>query len=252
MKLFDRIEGALETVYEGIFRKGTRTKIQPVEIGRSLMKVMEAHKRISISKTYVPNSYEIFLHPDQWVNFRAMRNTLSQELKGVLVAKAEKEELSFIGNLTINFVEDGDLDVGNVRVTADYEEQSEAVTGFFTKPEKPSSAPTQTLMFSSDALIVSSAGVLLYQEENETKRASLENPFSLGRSSECDLILKDNNVSRVHAWFRLQNGSWVIQDNDSTNGTFVNNDRIKECSLRGGDTIQIGTTIIKFEDHDHE
>ncbi|MGB4267071.1 MAG: FhaA domain-containing protein, partial [Limnochordia bacterium] len=62
MRILDRIESLLENVIEGKNRKG-HPQIQPVQIGKKLAKTMEANRRVSIAKTYVPNIYVIRLHP---------------------------------------------------------------------------------------------------------------------------------------------------------------------------------------------
>ena len=70
---------------------------------------------------------------------------------------------------------------------------------------------------------------------------------SLGRIKENDIILHDDAVSRHHAEieFNLQNGTLVIRDLSSTNGTFVNGRRIdRSFQLEHGDQVRIGKCLI--------
>ncbi len=67
----------------------------------------------------------------------------------------------------------------------------------------------------------------------------------VGRSGTADLILVEGMVSRNHACFTLDGGELSLEDMGSTNGTFVNGEKIKSRRLSEGDRVLIGTTIIK-------
>lgn len=67
----------------------------------------------------------------------------------------------------------------------------------------------------------------------------------IGRSSELDMVLVEEMVSRRHARIQLQDGVITIEDLGSTNGTFVNGEKIQKGTLREGDRILIGTSILK-------
>jgi pSer/pThr/pTyr-binding forkhead associated (FHA) protein len=68
----------------------------------------------------------------------------------------------------------------------------------------------------------------------------------VGRSSELDMVLVEDMVSRRHAKIIVSDDQIVIQDLGSTNGTFVNGEKIKRAKLNEGDRILIGTSIIKL------
>lgn len=67
----------------------------------------------------------------------------------------------------------------------------------------------------------------------------------VGRSGELDMVLVEDMVSRRHAKITVTNGQIFIQDLGSTNGSFVNGERIKRSKLSEGDRVLIGTSIIK-------
>jgi len=67
----------------------------------------------------------------------------------------------------------------------------------------------------------------------------------IGRSSELDMVLVEDMVSRRHAKITVTNGQIFIQDLGSTNGSFVNGEKIKRARLNEGDRVLIGTSIIK-------
>ncbi len=68
----------------------------------------------------------------------------------------------------------------------------------------------------------------------------------IGRSSDLDMVLIEDMVSRKHAKISLQPGQITISDLGSTNGTFVNGEKIKRARLKEGDRILIGTSILKL------
>lgn len=71
-------------------------------------------------------------------------------------------------------------------------------------------------------------------------------PSVLGRESE-QIPLSDRTVSRHHAEIRPDNGSWILSDLKSANGTYVNGVRIKEpVRLKHGDQIKVGSTLIVY------
>ncbi len=68
----------------------------------------------------------------------------------------------------------------------------------------------------------------------------------IGRSADLDMVLVEDMVSRKHAKISVRAGRVVIGDLGSTNGTFVNGQRVDELELKEGDRILIGTSILKL------
>ena len=68
----------------------------------------------------------------------------------------------------------------------------------------------------------------------------------VGRAQDLDMVLVEDMVSRKHAKISTASGQIIIQDLGSTNGTFVNGEKIKKTRLKQGDRILIGTSILKM------
>ena len=68
--------------------------------------------------------------------------------------------------------------------------------------------------------------------------------YYIGRSSENNIILDDITVSRKHALLSVSNENIKIQDNNSTNGIYVNNEIKNDYILKSGDKIQIGKYLL--------
>src|SRR5262245_32294042 len=67
----------------------------------------------------------------------------------------------------------------------------------------------------------------------------------IGRQNDLDVVLVEDMVSRKHARIALQGDALTIEDLGSTNGTFVNGEKIKRARLKEGDRVLIGTSIIR-------
>jgi len=73
-----------------------------------------------------------------------------------------------------------------------------------------------------------------------------EKQIIVGRSSDLDMVLVEDMVSRKHARIQMQQDQIWIEDLGSTNGTFVNGEKIKRARLKEGDRVLIGTSILKL------
>lgn len=78
----------------------------------------------------------------------------------------------------------------------------------------------------------------------------MDSEIVIGRSSDLDMVLVEDMVSRRHARITSYGGEIGIEDFGSTNGTFVNGERISNARLKEGDRILVGTNIIKLVHRD--
>ena len=73
------------------------------------------------------------------------------------------------------------------------------------------------------------------------------NELLVGRHHACDFVLSDCSVSRQHARLVFRDGTWVLQDLESTNGTIVNGVRVGRCALRPGDHLVLGAAHLRID-----
>lgn len=74
-----------------------------------------------------------------------------------------------------------------------------------------------------------------------------DQPITIGRSVDADIVLLDERASRIHCGVRLWDGDFYIKDLKSRNGTWVNNHKVDVAKLKAGDVIRVGSTIFHFE-----
>ena len=85
------------------------------------------------------------------------------------------------------------------------------------------------------------------QIKNRDRISLMTQPnFTIGRSSQNNIVLRDEKASRRHARVEWQNDNLYLVDLGSSGGTLVNGRRIHQHPLQNGDSIQMGTTILTF------
>lgn len=70
--------------------------------------------------------------------------------------------------------------------------------------------------------------------------------YTMGRGSHADIDTQDDAVSRTHAELIKQNGRVIITDQNSHNGLYINNCKVDRWTLKDGDTIRLGNTVLQF------
>jgi len=73
-----------------------------------------------------------------------------------------------------------------------------------------------------------------------------ETPLTIGRDQLCSISINDSRMSRQHGAVYYLAPDFYVKDLVSTNGVFVNGNKIKHCQLSNGDRIQLGGTVFEF------
>ena len=82
--------------------------------------------------------------------------------------------------------------------------------------------------------------IVKYDEKVIERIVTEKKRISIGRTSDNDIVLENRGVSRKHAMIEFNESAAVVIDNESLNGTFVNNRKITEEVLRDADVVTIG------------
>lgn len=220
--LVDEFENRLERIVEGVFSKAFRSDIEPSELGRRLLREMEAGKSVSVKAVYVPNHYVIRLGPADFDRFEGLATTLCEEFAALLKNNAGQRRWRLPGPVQVHIEPDpslrpGRFEVDTVHLTA-----------------APGDTPAEP------DLLVLLGGDQRYPLEGDQ--------ITLGRSSSNQVVVDDPNASRTHARLSRRDQEWWITDLGSTNGTLVNEQVIKERRLNQGDRIRIGATQLEYRE----
>ena len=91
------------------------------------------------------------------------------------------------------------------------------------------------------------SAVVVHSEGAKPRTVAVSGNMVMGRAPECELALEDTFVSQQHARLFAKNGSWYVEDLGSTNGTFVNDQRLgAPAMVQPGDRVRVGTTIMEL------
>jgi DNA-binding NtrC family response regulator len=80
----------------------------------------------------------------------------------------------------------------------------------------------------------------------------VKDAITLGRSRQCEVVLPDDSVSRVHAEIRREGERYRLRDHDSTAGTFLGSARVTDAYLSPGDELRLGSVELRFVPRDRQ
>ena len=151
MSFLRNLESKIANLVEGTFSRAFSSEVRPIEIARKLAREMEDHKSFSVSRTYVPNEYLVYLSPRDRERLAEYEDALVAELAGYLLEHARRERLALLSRPVIEFRTDDRLRLGEfgiqTRVThpeGDQEplpEEAELAPEPIPEPRAPSPPP---------------------------------------------------------------------------------------------------------------
>jgi pSer/pThr/pTyr-binding forkhead associated (FHA) protein len=94
--------------------------------------------------------------------------------------------------------------------------------------------------------------ILTGPEEGQLYTLFENREMILGHAPSCNIFVPDKYVSRAHCQIVVREGRCRLADLESTNGTFVNGERVTDCELKIGCEIRVGGTLLRLEEVDQE
>lgn len=249
MSVLRSLESKLAGLVEGTFSRAFKSEVRPAEIARKLARELDQHRVQSLSRTFAPNEYAVWLSPEDRAQFEGYEDELKRELAGYLLEHARRERVSLVTRPTIDFRTDAKLRLGEFGI------QARMVRPPGAAEEEPSQGDHgHTMVYSSSERLAEPLrepdprrGSARLQVDGRTELLGSSGAV-LGRSRDVDVVVDDPNVSRRHAEVRPSGGSWTVRDLGSTNGVKVNGRRIHgPQSLKRGDVIELGTARVTFD-----
>ncbi|MFV0523453.1 MAG: FhaA domain-containing protein [Acidimicrobiales bacterium] len=211
-------EDRLERMVEGMFARAFRSGLQPVELGRRLVKEMDLSRTLDVrGRALAPNRFVIRVSAEDLERFGQVRQSLIDELAATVREHAREEQLSFLGRVSVELDVDPNLRVGLFRVHPSYDER--------IAPDSESA----------------------WFEEPSGQQHRIAAPLAaVGRLSDSDIVINDQNVSRRHAEIHVVGDDYELVDLGSTNGSKVNGERIQRRTLADGDQVTFGAITLRF------
>ena len=201
-----------------------RTGIRPIEIGRQIIAAMDNQAIEQDGR--VAQRYVVGLHKSDLAALSDALKPLMSELRQAIANHAKFEGYNIAGEADVVLEEDVAQRIGSCVVT---------VGNTATTPREPI----------AQQLAVKPAAVVLADGSRHPLDGDL---VTIGRQASCTIVIADNNISRVHARFRVGDNAWTIEDLGSTNGTKVNGVLITEPTLLShGQLIALGSLQLHFE-----
>jgi hypothetical protein len=214
---------------------------------------MDDHRTVSLSRTYVPNEYVIWLSPQDRSRYDGVEDEVAEELAAHLLEHARREKLALVSRPAIAFRTDEALALGEFGIQARLV-RAPGAAGAGAVPEQ--AAHGQTMVYSAAGRVQEPL-----QAERRARRGRAfllaegkrmpvpDEGAVIGRSRDCDIVLADSNVSRRHAEIRPAGAGWAVGDLGSTNGVRVNGRRVADDPLpvQDGDRIELGTVPVGVE-----
>lgn len=244
-----RFERLMEQAVESSVRRVFHTTLQPVQVAKAAARAMEEAQVIGLHGPEAPNAYRVRLAATDLARFSDYRGTLSRELARYLTEYAHERGLRLVSEPRIELLEDGRLPTGRVRVEARFADAEPAQQAALDRAVEG----TRRLRLADLAV----AGVQQSRGERPVEaslwladRLGLRVPLDpglglvrIGRAVDNDAVITNQRVSRYHAQLRWVESTWLVYDLDSTNGTFVDDERVlpsRPRPLATGGVLRVG------------
>jgi hypothetical protein len=281
--VLDRFEKGIEKAVNGAFAKAFRSEVQPVEIASALRR--ECDDRAAVigrGRTIAPNTFVVELSLPDSDRLADWHDALTNELRGAVHGHAVAQQYSFVGPVTVTFERADDLDTGvfRIRSSTTNASASESEPGSYPSPAPkappsaqppvaPVAGPAPSNAFPGGVAAPYGPGAGIPpavppttpsppsrgpQEATSAPTLDVDGqPYRMtkqvtviGRATDADIVLDDPGVSRRHAEVHLLDGQARVIDLGSTNGTYLNGERVHAAAIGNGGAITVGRTRIVF------
>ena len=229
MSWFARIEQACAAFIERTFAKTFPSDLEPAQVARKLVATMEARTRGEDGHLLAPGSYIVYINPEDYTRLTDHRAYLEREWAELLRDMAGRVGVYFFdGGPKVQMQERESVPIGAVDVVVASDVTIQIDAGMPIPPQR-----YHLRMLKG----VPAYGVYF-----------IEGTLTIGRSEESDIFLVDPSVSRNHAKIEIDSGKLLVRDLASTNGTYVNGERIEgDRNVHTGDVLTFGNTQLRLE-----
>jgi hypothetical protein len=250
--LFDRVERGLERAVNSAFAKAFKSEVQPVELASAIRRAMDDRAAVmGHGRTIVPNIYTVELSVTDFERLSGYEEALSDELVAAAQEHADSQRYQPGGPVQVAFHRDEELETGVFRVRPATSRRSIAPTTHAPdRPARGTAAPAENVPAAPPPRPAHSPVQRPWLVVDGERYPLIGAHTVIGRDELADIVLDDPGISRRHCELRVTNDGphlvTSIRDLGSTNGTFVNGQRITSTRLDEGDQITVGRTQAVF------
>lgn len=238
MGLLQKFEDSLDRVVNGAFAKAFKAEVQPVELASALQR--EVDDRASVldrDRTVIPNVFHIELSHHDYTRLAVFKDALGSELATLVTNYAGEQHYTLLGQARVTMSEDDELETGIFRVRseakAEVTSKVGAVQPIAMQSEAQGAAPTPV------------GGGQPRLEVGGQAYPLVRAITVLGRGTDADIRVEDPGVSRKHCEIVVGTPA-LVRDLNSTNGTFLDGQKISESALQDGSVVKIGGTSLVY------
>lgn len=216
MGILDSVERGLERAVNGAFARTFRSGVQPVEIASALKRELDIGAVIvDRDRVLAPNRFVVRVSEKDAQRLLNLGDTLEQELRGIVLKHAGRQNYQLLGQPDVEIRADGALTTGVVEIDA--------------------------------SRVEGAVDWVAAVDVDGTRHVLKRGTTTVGRGSDCGIRITDNAASRKHLELIWDGAAGIARDLGSTNGSKINGERFREAALSPGIVITIGQTALQFQ-----
>lgn len=228
MGLLERFEDSLDRLVNGAFARAFKAEVQPVEIASALQReIGDRAAVIDRERTVIPNVFHIELSEHDYRRLAVFKDALQTELATLVRDYGAEQRYTLLGPVQVLLGQDDELETGIFRVRSEARAEVSA---------QPHGRPGEAAPVDVRQPRLEVGGVAYPLVRAITR---------MGRGSDTDIRIEDPGASRHHCEIVLGQPV-LLRDLDSTNGTYVDGQRISQVEVGDGTAITIGSTQLVF------
>jgi hypothetical protein len=228
--LLERFEDSLDRLVNGAFARAFKAEVQPVEIASALQReISDRAAVIDRDRTVIPNVFHVELSEHDYKRLAVFKDALQTELATLVRDHAAEQRYTLLGPVQVQLGQDEELDTGIFRVRSEARAEVSAQAGGRSAAQVGPDVDIRQPRL----------------EVGGTAYPLVRAITRLGRGSDTDIRIEDPGASRNHCEIVLGQPV-LVRDLSSTNGTFVNGQRISQVELADGTAIMIGSTQLVY------
>ena len=238
MRPMARVERFFERLVERPTARVFGTQLQPVQVLRRIEREMEAERRRRGGDSIGPDRFVVRVPADDLPGLGPL-DAVAEQLASGALAFARAHGLTLRGRPSVSLEADPALARGDVEVAARFSPPTAGAAA----DDRPDAG---TRVFEAPVVRAPAAALEILEPGRSSRRVAIgPRPTTIGRGSDCEVVLADAHVSRHHARLEVRGGVLVLADLGSTNGLRVNGHRIREVVLGVGDRIELGQSVLR-------